>query len=161
VDFSAIANYLPTLSADWIIFGSVSLFLTFDSLRAGPARVAALSIALPIALFLSGSISSTAFIGGFIAQASPAVQTGVFIALCIGLFIALYRMLDTGVDSLHPLQALIAGIAGAAVCLIVLLQLPGDTVPWSFGEAFSRVFGDAYRLFWLVGAYFALAMVRR
>ncbi len=161
MDLGSITAYLPALSADWIIFGGLALFLTFDALRAGPARVAALSLALPIALFLSSSIGSTAFIGAFVAQAAPAVQTGVFILLCIGLFIALYRLLDTGIDSLHPMQALIAGLASAAVCIIVLLQLPAETVPWDFGSTFSSVFGNAYRLFWLIGAYFALAMVRR
>lgn len=160
MDLSSYASYIPALSADWIILGGLALFLTFDALRAGPSRVTALAIALPIAFWLSSSIPDTAFLGSFVAQSAPAVQTGAFIAIAIGLFVAIYRIADTGADSLNALQALIAGLASALVCVCVLLQLPPDTMPWTFGELFTRVFGDAYRLFWFIGSYFALAISR-
>lgn len=155
-----ITSVYESISVDWIIFGGVALFLSFDALRAGPSRITALALALPIALLLSESIRSAAYIGAYVDSSSAGIQTGVFIALTAGLFIALYRIVDYGADSMRPIQAVIAGLASAVVVIIVFLQLPDSTVPWSFGEAFLAVFGDAYRLYWLLGAYFALATAR-
>ena len=160
MDLSAYTAYIPALSADWIILGVLALFLTFDALRAGPSRVTALAIALPIALTLSNAVPQTAFLGAFVAQSAPAVQTGAFIAIALGLYIAIYRIADTGSDSLNALQALIAGLASALVCVCVLLQLPSDTIPWTFGDLVASLFGEAYRLYWFIGAYFALAISR-
>ncbi|TSC63560.1 MAG: hypothetical protein Athens041674_49 [Parcubacteria group bacterium Athens0416_74] len=164
MDFSSISQFIASayasISIDWIIFGGVALFLSFDALRAGPARVTALAIALPIALLLSESIHSAAYIGAYVEASSAGIQTGVFIALTAGLFIALYRIVDFGADSMRPVQALIVGLACAVVVTIVFLQLPDTTVPWSFGDAFEAVFSDTYRLYWLLSAYFALAVAR-
>ncbi len=136
------------------------LFFTFDALRAGASRVTALSIALPIAYLLSESISATALLGDLVTK-SAAIQTGFFIALTVALFVAFYRIVDTGSDSAPPLQALLTGVAGTAACMVVFLQLPVTTLPWTFGESCSVIFGEGYRLFWLLGAYFALAIARR
>lgn len=160
MDVSAITGYFSLLSADWIILGGLALFLTFDAIRAGSARAIAIAIALPLAFLLSESIPSAAFIGTFIAQSVPAVQTGAFIVLTIGLFVAFYRIIDTGYDSPHVIPAAMAGVGSAIVCVLVLLQLPANTLPWDFGASFSYIFGESYRLFWFVGAYFALAISR-
>ncbi len=164
MDLSSVTQFFASVYAsitiDWIIFGGVALFLAFDALRAGPARVTALAIALPIALLLSETIHDAAYIGSYVESSSAGMQTGVFIALTAGLFIALYRIVDFGADSMRPIQAMIAGLACAVVVTVVFLQLPDSTVPWSLGDAFRSVFSDAYRLYWLLGAYFALAIAR-
>lgn len=155
-----VTSTFSAISLDWLILGGVVLFFAFDALRAGPARVTALAIALPIALLLSESVRNAAYLGNFVSNSSPAVQTGVFIALTVGLFVALYRIVDFGADSMHPVQAMLAGSACAVVLTVMLVQLPDTTLPWTFGEVFRAVFGEAYRLYWLVGAYFALAISR-
>lgn len=164
MDFSSSLQFVTStfsaISLDWLLLGGVVLFFAFDALRAGPARVTALSIALPIALLLSESVRDAAYLGNFVGNSSPAIQTGVFIALTVGLFVALYRIVDFGADSMHPVQAMLAGAACAIVLTVILLQLPDTTMPWTFGDAFRAVFGEAYRLYWLVGAYFALAVSR-
>lgn len=149
-----------SISADWIIAGALALFFTFDALRSGPARVTALALALPLAFLLSGGIKDAAYMGNFVSNATPAVQTGAFIALTFGLFVAFYRIVDSIADSMHLLKALMAGVACAVVLMVVLLQLPDVTLPWTFSDSFNAVFAPAYRLYWLVGAYFALAMAR-
>ena len=161
MDISAYTSIFSAISADWIIFGGCALFFVFDSLRAGPARVMALSIALPISLLLSESVREAAFLGNFIQTAAPAVQTGAFIALTVALFVPLYRMLDTGSDSSPPVQAVITGIACAVILMLVLVQLPGITLPWTLGPVFLAVFSEPYRLYWFLGAFIALAISRR
>lgn len=164
MDFSSalqfVASTFSAISLDWLILAGVVVFFAFDALRAGPARVTALAMALPIALLLSESVRDAAYLGNFVGNSSPAVQTGVFIAVAVGLFVALYRIVDFGADSMHPAQAALAGTACAVVLTVVVLQLPDTTLPWTFTEKFRIVFGEAYRLYWLVGAYFALAISR-
>lgn len=160
MDISTLTSYVPALSADWIIVGALVLFFTFDALRAGPSRLTALALALPIALLLSESMMTTAYIGTLVAQSAPALQTGAFIVLALGLFIALYRIVDSGRDSSNALLALLAGVGATAIVIVVLLQLPAATVPWTFSDSFNTIFGEAYRLFWFIAAYFAIAIAR-
>lgn len=160
MDIGAITSNFSVPSADWLILGGIFLFLTFDSIRAGVARVTAISIALPIALLVSESIDSAAFVGNFVSQSGSAVQIAVFLAIAVMLFIAMYRITDRGYDSPHLLQSAMAGAGGAIICILVLLQLPESALPWSFGPTYMAIFGEAYRLYWFIGAYFLLATSR-
>lgn len=164
MDFSSIASltsYFTSVPVDWIIFGGCILFLAFDALRAGPARVTALSIALPVAYLLSSVLPQTAFIGNLVPQSSDAIVVGVFVLLALGLFVVFYRIVDSDLDSLGVAYALLSGAAAAAILMVILLRLPEDTWPWAVSPSFQALFGATYALYWMLVSYLVLAIVRR
>lgn len=161
MDVASIISYFTSIPVDWIIFGGCVLFLAFDALRAGPARVTALSLALPVAYLLSSVLPQTAYIGDLVPQSSDAIVAGVFVLLAIGLFVVFYRIVDSGLDSLGLGYALLSGFAAAAVLMVILLRLPEDTWPWAVSPSFQAIFGATYALYWMLISYLALALVRR
>lgn len=121
-----------------------------------------LALALPAALLLSSLIPHAAFVGSISAQFStPTLQSVLFLILAAVMYLAVHRIgLSFGTESGAPIQALLAGIAGAAIIAVVWFQVPAFDSIWHFGTQVQQIFGQAYRFWWLTGAYIALAAVR-
>ena len=66
-----------------------------------------------------------------------------------------------GSESGRPLQAALGGIAAAAIIIVVWMGMPVLNDLWNFGTQVQSIFGEAYRFWWLIGSYAALAFVRR
>lgn len=159
VDFALITNFFSSLPADWIVFGCLIVFFTFDALRAGPSRAMALAIALPLALFIADGVKEATFIGS-LSDTSTAVVGGTFAVITVALSLAMYRIVDTYSESAGPVRSPLAAIGAAVICAVVFTQLPADFLPWEPSSSFALVFGEAYRLYWFVGSYFLLAASR-
>jgi hypothetical protein len=155
---ASIFAHWPT---DWFIIAAFVALVALDALRAGSARATALALALPLTSILMNALSS-AFLVGSIATQFPqgggqAVLFGIVFAI---LFLAIHRIVHSFAETGGTLQALIAGVSAVAVTLVVWLQVPALDTLWHFGPQVQLVFGEPYRFWWLVAAYFGLAFVR-
>ena len=157
-----IAGFIQAVPIDWFILGGILVLVGLDTLRCGIGRACALAVALPLALFLHSLIDSAAFLGGVGFFASSTGSVGVFAALLIASYILVRRMgldyIDGGMG--QPVQALLAGAAVTAIFAVVWLQLPLFDSLWHFDTQVSAIFAEQFRLFWLLGAYAALAFAR-
>ena len=157
--FSTIVANWPT---DWIILGAFAAITALDALRAGSSRAAALSLALPLAALSYGELSHTTPLSSFMNQFSaPIAQMVLFAILLAIFFILMTRIVGLWGDASEgPIQALIAGVACASVVTVVWLQIPTLDALWHFGPHIQTIFGPAYQLWWLLGAFAGLAYVR-
>lgn len=160
--FDAVISFFTNISIDWVVIGGCAVFFSFDALRSGTARVSALSIGLLLAISVTPFVAQTALLGKIVPASSDALFVAVFIGLAITFFTALYRMIDTGYDTSYGfVQAPIAGVATTGILMLVLLQLPASTWPWAISDQVQLIFGESYRLFWIVGGIISLAIVRK
>lgn len=145
---------------DYFFLGGIALVVALDAMRSGIGRAAALVVALTSALFFSSLLQDTAFIGKMVT--SPIVKIIAFVALVAANYFFLRRMgleyLSGGIG--QPLQSALAGVATAAVCMVIWLSVPGLSDYWEFGNAIQALFSEQFRLLWLLGAFGALAFAR-
>lgn len=157
-----ITAFFTSVPIDWFILGGILVLVGLDTLRSGIGRACALAVSLPLALFLHSLIDSTAFLGTMGFLSSPSGSVGVFAALLIASYILVRRMgldyIDGGMG--QPVQALLAGVAVTAIFAIVWQELPLLDSLWHFDTQVSAIFAEQFRLFWLLGAYVALAFAR-
>ena len=55
------------------------------------------------------------------------------------------------------LQSLLSGIAATLILLLVWLQVPSLDSIWHFSDEIRMLFGEAYRLLWLILAFLLMA----
>lgn len=161
MDIHAVLSIFQHIPLDWIAIAIFFALATFDALRSGVTRAAALTLALPITALLIDYMPNTAYLSVFAKQFSAPVPAAVMAAVTfVILFMLINRMTDSFGDSGHILQAVLAGAALTAVVLVVWLEIPALTTVYHFGSQVQAVFGAAYRLWWLLAAYITLAYVR-
>lgn len=161
MDFSSLSSIVAHWPMDWIFIFAFAVITALDAMRTGPARATALVLSLPASLLVMQQLPHAFFLGAIFAQfTAPLAQLALFGAIAILLYIATYRLIFTFSNGIGPIQALIVGMAAAAVLLIVWLQVPSLDGLWHFGTQVHAVFGVAYRFWWLVGSYVVLAAVR-
>ena len=158
-----ITSILHTLPLDWVILGGIVVVIGIDSLRSGVGRACAFAAALPIALLLHSLLSKAALVGSLgILTGSTLAQALVFGCIVLLSYILVRRMgleyLDGGMG--EPIQAVLAGGAVAILFIIIWLQVPALTTIWHFGPQLQGIFAENFRLWWLIGAYSALAFAR-
>jgi|GEM_PF-650248 hypothetical protein len=157
-----LATSISHISIDWFIFAALIVLLTIDALRSGSGRTAAIALALPAAgLFFEG-LSKTAVIGQLVATAaSPLAQAILFIALVVGLYFVINRMMPHYDDiSGSPLLGVLSGLATAVAIMATWVHLPFLAAIWHFGGPTVHLFDDPFRLWWLLASFLALAFVR-
>ncbi len=147
---------------DWIVIAVFACVVALETFRAGSNRAAALALALPAALMVLAALPTAFFIGPMVSQFSGGMQGAVlFSVVLFGLFILIHKMFGFYGDSSGSFfQALIAGIATAAIAIVVWLQEPALQALWHFGPQVQAVFAEAYRFWWILLAYIALAVSR-
>jgi hypothetical protein len=161
MSLATVETFFIHIPMDWIVLAAFAILVAFDALRGGLSRPTALAIALPLTLVLIGYMPDATLMGGFAQNLSALLRLLLDAAILIIMFILMYRITDTfGSDSYHILQTLMSGFAVAIVAVVVWLQLPALDSVWHFGPQVQTVFGSAYRFWWLVGAYIALAATR-
>lgn len=150
-------HYIPL---EYIFLGAIALGIALDSLRSGIGRATSLVIALTVSLFFVSLISGTAFIGDKLS--SSLFTIGAFAGLVIINYFFVRRMgleyLSGGMG--QPLQAALAGVAVAAVCVVAWLSIPELGAYWEFSSQIQSIFSEQFRLLWLLGAFAALAFAR-
>jgi len=156
---TALAAHWPT---DWILIGACAVFVALVAWRGGIGRPASLVLALPLAFFVFQSLSSAAIVGSALVQLqTPLAQSGIFLILVIAAYMFVHRIIGFYADAQGlPMQSLIAGAATAVLILVFWLQVAPLSSIWHFGLQVQTIFGEGYRLWWLVLAYLALALVR-
>lgn len=162
MDFDAIIATLSALPIDWVIIAGFAILASFDVMRAGPGRISALALALPVALLLTSTFPRAAFLEQVAIQAATSLLSGiVFLIFAVALFFLLRRM-DTsyGIEYGQPMQSVLAGCAATAILVVVWLEVPALQSLWQFGSDVQTIFGEGYRFWWLIGSYASLAFVR-
>lgn len=157
-----IATSISHISIDWFIFAALVVALTIDALRSGSGRTAAITLSLPAAAVFFEGLTKTAIIGPlFAAAASPLAQSIIFIVLVIGLYFIINRMMPHYDDiSSSPLLGVLSGAAAAVAIIATWVHLPFLSAVWQFGPPLEHVFGDPFRLWWILASFLALAFVR-
>lgn len=160
MDLSSLTHSITSFSTDWIALILLAGLFTFDALRGGSSRVAAISLALPLGALIFALLPHTAFVSTIVTSGSPYILAGIYVALVVALFLLLYRLTDTVNDSHGPLQALMSGVAAMIILVVVWQMVPALNALWNVSPYLQGIFGEAYRAFWLLGAYAALAFAR-
>jgi hypothetical protein len=158
----AVTGIFATVPLDWFILGGILIVIALDTLRSGLGRAVALSIALVGAVVLHALIGKTIFVGSLDALSSPMIQGVVFGVIVVALFFLIRRMgldyVESGMG--EPIQAILAGAATAIVLAVIWLQIPELNALWQLGSQAQAIFAEQFRLFWLLGAFAALAFAR-
>lgn len=156
---SLVANW----PADWIVIGALAAFLALDTLRSGISRTAAFSLSLP-ATILIFHVSKQAFGLSLLTKdiTTSILESALFFAIAVIMYFLARRTLPGGygLGAGGPIQALAAGVAGAAVIVIAWLSTPALEALWAFGPQVKALFSEGYRFWWVIGAYSALALAR-
>lgn len=162
MDIHALTGFFSHIPIDWIVIFIFFALVTFDAMRDGITRAVALTVTLPITLLFLEWLPTTNYLAVFSKQFSGAIPAAVLTAVVFAiLFLLINRMTDSfSVDTGHILQAVLAGAALTAVMLVVWIQIPALNTVYHFGPQVQAVFGAGYRLWWLLGAYIALAFCR-
>lgn len=155
----AVRGLFDSVPLDFFFLGGLALIIALDTLRSGTGRASAIAAALPAAALLF-SLSSNAPVLGT-ALSSGMAEAALFLALAVLMYFALRRM---GLEFLggmgQPVQAALAGVATTAVVAVVWMHVPSLEAFWEFGPQLQAVFAEEFRLFWLLGAFAALAFAR-
>lgn len=162
MNVDAVISFAENIPVDWMLIGAFMVFSAFDVLRNGVGRLSALSLALPASLLVVSFFPQAAFLGSLTGQlATPLLEAIIFLVFCTALYLLVRRM-DSSYGSGYgqPLQALLAGCAGAAILIVVWLHVPALASLWQFGSDVTALFGGSYSFWWLIGSYATLAFIR-
>lgn len=155
----AIAGNLPL---DWLVLGAVVIVIALDALRSGLGRAISIALALPIAHFFFLLADSTFLASAEGLFSTPFMHTAVFGVLFVGLYFLIRRMgleyVDSGMGA--PVQAILGGTGVAVVFACIWLQTPVLSDLRAVSEQVETIFNESVRLWWLLGAYIALAFAR-
>ncbi len=162
MNLTALGNVFTHVPIDYFLIGVVVLAVAVDALRSGTNRACALALALPAALMLSSVLPKAALLGGVSGQFSSSTFHAILLAaLFAAAYMLIYRMIGFyGGGDAGSLNAVITGVATAALLLAVWLQIPELQSVWHFSSTVEGIFGEAYRFWWMAGSYIALAFVR-
>ena len=156
----AVRGLFESVPLDYFFLGGFALLVALDALRSGTGRAAAIAVALPAAAMLFAYAPDAPVLGG--ALSSPLVEAGFFLLFAIVMYFAMRRMglefLSNGMG--QPLSAALAGVATTVIVAVIWMHIPALQEFWDFGPPLQAIFAEQFRLFWLLGAFAALAFVR-
>lgn len=157
--YELVANSLSSIPIDWIVIVSFAILIAFDAIRSGAGRACALALSLPTTLFLISELPQAKVLSGITGQfATPALKAILFGIVFAASYILVRRMSSPYRNNNGAsIQAIIAGVATVAIVIVVWLQVPELQSIWHFGSQVQSVFGEAYRFWWVAGAFAALA----
>ncbi|MCR4325401.1 MAG: hypothetical protein NUV59_01170 [Patescibacteria group bacterium] len=157
-----LSTLLTQWPTDWIIVIALAALVALDALRGGSNRACAISIALPLSLLALASFEKAAFLAPFASQISAYASGSVlFFVMLVAFYFFSRRIIGFWSDSREGvIQALLAGLATTIIALVVWLQIPSLDTVWHFGPQIQNVFSEAYRFWWLLISFAALAFVR-
>jgi hypothetical protein len=131
-------------------------------MRSGATRVVTLAVALPATAWLTSLLPASFLLGSLLgAHSTPLIAAGTFGVLFVILFFLLQRTLamSFGMSTPFVLSALL-GVLAAIIVAVVWLQTPALASIWTLGPTMQLIFGAAYRVYWMIVVYVALAFVR-
>lgn len=157
-----ITDYISSVPLDYFVVGGIILIVAIDSLRNGIGRAAAIAVALVLTVVFHDLLAATAFLGSQSFLSTGMTAAGAVLALVIVSYFLVRRMglefIDGGMG--QPIQAALASLAVTIVLIVTWLGIPALTDVWQFNAQIQALFSESYRLFWLLGAFAALAFAR-
>jgi len=156
----AIIAGVPIEAIVLVIF---AVIIIVDALRSGTRRATVFSLSVPISLFIYSALLNAAFLGPYVAKLTlPMAQPGLIAAIFVLTFIILYKLVPPSfTPGSTPIRALLAGLAATVILALFLVQPPTLITLWDPSSMVKTIFGAQYRLYWLLGAFIALAVARR
>ena len=148
---------------DWILILVFAFVVVIDSFRAGSSRAAVFAVSLPLTSLLFTFIPQTVLLDKVShALSNKPLQLGLFGVLFVIIFLFVYSITHSlGSSSRGMLQAVLSGLSASIVAVVMWIREPVLQFAWHFGSLPQLIFGAPFALFWLLGAYFALAFVRK
>lgn len=161
VPTSTVAMF-STWPMDWPILGLIAAILALEAFSSGSTRTSSISIAMPLAFLVVSWLPVTFLFSSVMPLLSDTnSQSAVFALVFVGMFLIVHRMLFSfGSGGGDVPQAIISGVATTIVIVVFWLQVPGLKELWPFGEQVHLIFGESLRVWWLAGAFAALAYTR-
>jgi hypothetical protein len=161
MNIQAVTGIFSGVPVEWLVLGLCLIILTGLTMMQGSVYTTALALALPVVSVLYGGITHTAILGTISKQFSSSVEQAVLLAILTAvIYVCMYRICATFDHSAGFFVSLICAVAATIVLIIVWVQIPLLESFWQLGPTVQTIFGDGYRLFWLIGAYLALAFAR-
>ena len=147
---------------DWLILIFFAVALSLEGFRSGSTRASAIAAAFPLSFLVTQWLPNTFFIGTIVQQLTdPMAFAGVFAVVFIGMYILLNRILFSFASaSGNVATAFICGFSATLIIVMIWIQAPGLRELWRFGPQVQLVFGEAYRAWWFILAYAAIAFAR-
>lgn len=163
MSLDSIVSVLLQWPTDWVLICTFAVLVTVDALRSGAGKAASLAFALPISLLALSTLPHSAFIGLSAQQlaTNDMATAAVFLVFIVAFYLFARRTLGFWDDTAGaPLQSVLIGISCAIIVVIMWLHVPALASIWSFSPQLHAIFGEAYRLWWMIAAYATLAYVR-
>ncbi len=160
MDIGAVQSIFTTLPVDLVASVLFATFITIATLRLGASFAIALSLSLIISGTLFAALPGTFMIGPALSGIGPMAAAGIYSAIVVLLTFILYRATSTlSDDSARPMFAIATGLATTIIVLVMWHATPLASF-WTFNPLIQSVFGDPYRLFWLLLAFISFAFVK-
>jgi hypothetical protein len=162
MDLDALRTIFSTLPVAIVAAALFATAVTVDTLRAGASRAIAFSLALLLGTQLFGTLSQTAFLSSvFNAGTSPRTALVAYIVLVFLLAFLFYRMNSSlHGDASRPMLALLTGLFTTIVVLVAWHMPNPLSQLWQFSPLIESMFGQAYRIYWILAAFIAFTFVR-
>jgi len=140
-----------------IVLGIVSFV---DTMRSGPNRSIAISLALLTSTFLYDQLPSTVFLGPIL-KAFGSFQGIIFLiffALLIVLFLRIISPFNA--NSTGPLLAGLTALATVVLLIVIWIHTPALEALYHMSAPMQFLFTAPYSLLWTLGALVVFALVR-
>lgn len=165
MDLSAIASTttsITTWPATLFVVVAIGILSALDTFRSGSNRSVALSLSLPLSAFLVAQIPNTAFLSNLSQQlSSPSLQGiefGVVFVLTLVLVHRIISPYNAGGSGIF--LAALTGAATAVIFAVSWLAIPSLLGLYPLNGTVELIFGESYRLFWILAGYLVFAFVR-
>lgn len=147
---------IPAFSTDYIVLFSIFAIGSFLAFQGGGTRVAAATLAFPMALFVFQQIKDTAIIGSQLELLSemPYITAATFVISFLVVYIALRSITnDYGALTGLALQSLMLGLALTIMTVATWYALPFTSDIWQFGEPIATLFASGFVLWWMFASF--------
>ncbi len=147
---------------DWPIIGLIAALLALEAFSSGSVRTSTISISFPLTFLIMQWLPNTFLFSSAMEQlTSKEAQSAVFGLIFIGMYFMIHRMIFSfGSAGGDVPEAVISGVATAIILVIIWIQTPGLKDLWQFHSQVQLVFNETVRVWWLIGAFAALAYTR-
>lgn len=153
---------MGSFSIDLIVLLIAGVAILIDAVRSGPRRGIVFVLTSQIAFSIWSYLATAAFIGkASVSLSSMLLKGGMFIIIFGLVFFLLYRIIPAGIGGTSPLSALVVGICSVIMLAILWLQVYPLVAILPPSHIVQVIFAPAYRFFWFVGVYAALAFARK